>query len=189
MKNKKGFTLVELLAVIVILALIMGIAVVSIGGILNSSRQSAFKETAASIINGVRQQLTIANELNTGYYFFTKNILEKGADKTSFGDSITYITAAETSGTNSGKWKINTASSGTYASLNAIGTMGVYKLASGTATCNDTSMSFVQVTVTSTTSNVYEYKICLTAGSGKKFINAGTEKALLDSNDTTMISN
>ena len=29
MKNKKGFTLVELLAVIVILALVMGIAVVS----------------------------------------------------------------------------------------------------------------------------------------------------------------
>ena len=34
--NKKGFTLVELLAVIVILALIMSIAIVSIGGILKS---------------------------------------------------------------------------------------------------------------------------------------------------------
>ena len=78
MKNKKGFTLVELLAVIVILALIMGIAVVSIGGVLNNARQSTFKETALSIINGVRQQATIANELDPGYYYFTVNLLEKG---------------------------------------------------------------------------------------------------------------
>ena len=53
MKNKKGFTLVELLAVIVILALIMGIAVVGIGSVLSTSRTKIMYENALSIVEGV----------------------------------------------------------------------------------------------------------------------------------------
>ena len=75
MKNKKGFTLVELLAVIVILALIMSIAIVSIGGVLKSSRESTFKETALSIINGVKMQLTVANQLKEGNYYFNSSYI------------------------------------------------------------------------------------------------------------------
>lgn len=41
MKNQKGLTLVELLAVIVILGIISGIAVPSISGIINNSKAEA----------------------------------------------------------------------------------------------------------------------------------------------------
>lgn len=48
-KNKKGFTLVELLAVIVILAIVMGLAAVAITSVLNNTRRSAFDTDAKSI--------------------------------------------------------------------------------------------------------------------------------------------
>ncbi len=41
--NKKGFTLVELLAVIAVIALIAGIAVISYSGVVENSRIKAFK--------------------------------------------------------------------------------------------------------------------------------------------------
>ena len=40
-KNQKGFTLVELLAVIVILGIIAAIAIPSIGGIIDKSKEDA----------------------------------------------------------------------------------------------------------------------------------------------------
>lgn len=43
--NKKGFTLVELLAVIVILAIILAIAVPTISGLINNSRQQAYQSS------------------------------------------------------------------------------------------------------------------------------------------------
>ena len=48
--NKKGFTLVELLAVIVVLAVVLVIATVSVNGILDKSREKAAVATANSII-------------------------------------------------------------------------------------------------------------------------------------------
>lgn len=53
-KNNKGFTLVELLAVIVVLAIVMGLAAVAITGVLNNTRKSAFVADAKSFINGAR---------------------------------------------------------------------------------------------------------------------------------------
>ena len=44
--NRKGFTLVELLAVIVILAIVMGITLVTVLPTLQKSRQSAYELTA-----------------------------------------------------------------------------------------------------------------------------------------------
>ena len=41
--NKKGFTLVELLAVIVIMALIMGLAFPAVTGMINSSNQKKYE--------------------------------------------------------------------------------------------------------------------------------------------------
>ena len=52
--NNKGFTLVELLAVVVILALVMGIAASSMLGVMNNSRTSTLysaAQTAASNLN------------------------------------------------------------------------------------------------------------------------------------------
>ena len=50
--NKKGFTLVELLAVIVVLAIVMGLAVVGITSVLDSTRKNAFATDAKSYIEG-----------------------------------------------------------------------------------------------------------------------------------------
>ena len=180
--NKKGFTLVELLAVIVILALIMGIAVVSIGGVLNSARQSTFKETAVSIINGVRQQLTIANELKAGDYLFTTALLEKGGTDSPMGGTFQIVTS------------LNTATGGNCVGGKLIGST-ICRLTSTNTECKaDTAASFVRVYQTGTT---YTYAICLSAGSGNKYIDVGTsatgqtdagsEANLLDSNNNQMI--
>lgn len=54
MKNKKGFTLVELLAVIVVLAIVMGIAAVAITNVLDSTRKNAFVASAKQYIEGAK---------------------------------------------------------------------------------------------------------------------------------------
>ena len=53
LKNKKGFTLVELLAVIVILAIILAIAVPGISGIINSAKKGSFESDAKMIVTGI----------------------------------------------------------------------------------------------------------------------------------------
>lgn len=138
LKNKKGFTLVELLAVIVILALIMAIAIYSISGVLTSSRQSVFKETAAGIIRGVKLQLTAANRMDTGKYYFNTSMLESGGNNPPFGGSYNFRT-----------------NEGTLVE----GTTGVYKASDMTDTCTSTTLSYV---IINTDDN--ESKICLTAG-------------------------
>ena len=52
--SKKGFTLVELLAVIVVLAIVMGIAAIAITNILESTRKNAFIASAQSYISGAK---------------------------------------------------------------------------------------------------------------------------------------
>lgn len=51
LKNEKGLTLVELLAVIVILGIIAAIAVPSIGNIIENSRYNAAKADAINVLN------------------------------------------------------------------------------------------------------------------------------------------
>ena len=60
MKNK-GFTLVELLAVIVILGVILAIAIPSITSLINSSKQSGFESHAIMVLNIVENE-EILNE-------------------------------------------------------------------------------------------------------------------------------
>lgn len=54
LKNQRGLTLVELLAVIVILGIIAEIAVPSIGGIIEKSKEDAAVADALQIINAAK---------------------------------------------------------------------------------------------------------------------------------------
>ena len=64
LKNKKGFTLVELLAVIVVLAIVMGLAVVAITGVLDNARKATFAADAKSFIEGAHA-LVRSDEVNS----------------------------------------------------------------------------------------------------------------------------
>jgi type IV pilus assembly protein PilA len=61
LKNQKGLTLVELLAVIVILGVISAIAVPAIGGIITNSKINADAQTETLIKDAAVQYLTATN--------------------------------------------------------------------------------------------------------------------------------
>ena len=54
--NRKGFTLVELLAVIVILAIVVGITLVTVLPTLKNTRQEAFELTANTVADYLEKQ-------------------------------------------------------------------------------------------------------------------------------------
>lgn len=63
--NKKGFTLVELLAVIVVLALLMVVAASSIGSALSNAKKNTLKTEAQKIITNVYQNAYSQYMLNS----------------------------------------------------------------------------------------------------------------------------
>ena len=171
--NKKGFTLVELLAVIVILALIMAIAIYSISGVLQNSREGIFKDTALIVIRGVKNQLLAVNQQEEGTYYFTSALLENDNDLP-FGGRIKYRSnegsQLNTSGGNSPLYKAD------YIDVN------------GEGNCTaSTTASYVSVDESGGT---YTYYICLiptSSGTNARFIR-GSEAQLMGSTAQTIFS-
>ncbi|MBD7908390.1 competence type IV pilus major pilin ComGC [Sporosarcina gallistercoris] len=105
LKNEKGLTLVELLAVIVILGIIAAIAVPSIGGIIENTRVKAVKADAQTAIAA-------------GSLYFAEN-----ADTKDITDSVT-VSELVSSGYLADKASLDDTSTVTKSKLNTDGTTG-----------------------------------------------------------------
>ncbi|NNU91207.1 prepilin-type N-terminal cleavage/methylation domain-containing protein [Anoxybacillus sp. CHMUD] len=96
-RNEKGLTLIELLAVIVILGIIAAIAIPSIGGLIDNSKKDAHVANAQQMINAAKIAVTADKDLipaNGKYtvlplaYLENKGYLETVKDPD--GDAETY---------------------------------------------------------------------------------------------------
>jgi len=92
MKKKNGFTLVELLAVIVVLAIIMIIAIPSVLDVMNSARKSSFVLYCEKVVTAVQTQFTYDNSLGNlhgaGLYVYD---IATDLSLTSTGSYVGYV--------------------------------------------------------------------------------------------------
>ena len=144
MENRKGFTLVELLAVIVILALIMGIAAYSMQGVTENVKISSMKSSALTIIDGARNALLSRMSLKAGYYYVGGSLLDKDVE-TPWG--------------------------GSYDFSGSTGDMITAVTGNTTPACQKGSGSFIHITEDATTKRL-SYSICLHDTDGDHFIYA-----------------
>ncbi|NNV05554.1 prepilin-type N-terminal cleavage/methylation domain-containing protein [Geobacillus sp. MMMUD3] len=79
LKNERGLTLIELLAVIVILGIVAAIAIPAIGGLINKSKDDAKVAEGIQIINAAKLYMT-ANNPSQFPVTLTKNQLDPYLD-------------------------------------------------------------------------------------------------------------
>jgi type IV pilus assembly protein PilA len=77
-KNERGLTLIELLAVVVILGIIAAIAIPAIGGMINNSREDAHIANAKQIANAARLFVTTGDELGDDSTVTLEELIEAG---------------------------------------------------------------------------------------------------------------
>ncbi|MBQ6446983.1 MAG: type II secretion system protein [Bacillus sp. (in: Bacteria)] len=87
-KNEKGLTLIELLAVIVILGIIAAIAVPSIAGIIQNSKEDAVKADAITVLNAAKNYVAANDIPNDGEIDQAELQSYVSGLKTTFGDYV-----------------------------------------------------------------------------------------------------
>lgn len=93
LKENKGFSLVELLVAILIMAVIAGTAITLFGGVMNSSRQKADEETAESIKRAILTYMNLTNDTDLDCLMGNDGNVSSGASKAENGNSDALITA------------------------------------------------------------------------------------------------
>lgn len=108
MKNEKGMTLVELLAVLVILGIIAAIAIALIGNVIEDSRNKASANEALNIINAAKMAYSNGeygdpnvDPATADVFSYDKEDLKAYLDATKNKDFTVTFTKAE------GEWKIS----------------------------------------------------------------------------------
>ncbi|WP_027964169.1 type II secretion system protein [Halalkalibacillus halophilus] len=122
LKNQKGVTLVELLAVIVILGIIALIAVPLISGVIEDSREDSVRSSAINLIN------------STELYDVTNNNSEGGSYSSGDDEYLSYINDRE---------------SADFSGATVIVEPNGASTISGTVQVNDTSLEFPDGTTVS----------------------------------------
>lgn len=119
-RNKKGFTLVELLAVIVILAIILAIAIPSVGNIMAAQKKSAFIDSVKMIIHGI--DLKIAQSTITADCTATSTV---GCNVANYGGNPTdYVVLNANAGDKGFSFKIPNGSTVTATTITLKGATG-----------------------------------------------------------------
>lgn len=103
LRKEKGMTLVELLAVLVILGIVAAIAVPAISNVIDNSRDKATVSEAVSIIEAAKLASTVSPSKD-GIYKFVKNS-EKN-DLEEYLDSNVKATSFTVTGAKNSEWKI-----------------------------------------------------------------------------------
>ncbi len=89
-KKTKAFTLIELLAVIIILGVLMIIAIPSVTTYISNSRKSSYVDTAKNIVGGARNAVNEGKlgmyDTNTTYYIPSSYIKTENGLKSPYGD-------------------------------------------------------------------------------------------------------
>ena len=87
--NKKGFTLIEILTVVIILGIIMIIAIPSVSKYILDSRDSAYVTSIEKYIEAARNEITdfeyIVNKTNTTYYIPTRCLKVENGEESPYG--------------------------------------------------------------------------------------------------------